>query len=106
MLVQETHLNYIQNVDFMEVRPLMVDIAEGKRPVEDLVDFLSRVTSDQWSTEAGEVSLKGAELVYFGMNKRSFPTMPTFNEVMIIKLSDEHTIKFAGKKLYLMVGRK
>lgn len=84
----------------------MVDINDDKRPVEDLVDFLSRVTSDQWSSEAGEVSLKGAELVYFGMNKRSFPTMPTFNEVMIIKLSDENTIKFAGKKLYLMVGRK
>lgn len=106
MKIAETNLNVIQHIDFEKDRVLLVDIYEGRQPVSRLADLLRRETTTEWTEEPGEASMAGASVVYFGANSRRLPTLPKFKEVMIVKLSEKDTIKFAGQKLFFMLGRK
>lgn len=106
MKIAETNLNVIQHIDFEKDRALLVDIYEGRQPVSRLADLLRRETTTEWTEEPGEASMAGASVVYFGANSRRLPTLPKFKEVMIVKLSEKDTIKFAGQKLFFMLGRK
>lgn len=106
MKIAETNLNVIQHINFEKDRELLVDIYEGRQPVTRLADLLTRETTTAWSEAPGEASLAGAQVVYFGANSRRLPTLPKFKEVMTVKLSDKDTIKFAGKKLFFMLGLK
>lgn len=106
MRIQETNLNFIQHIDFEKDRELFVEVYEGRQPVAVLADLLKRETTTEWSDVPGEASLAGASVVYFGANSRRLPTLPKFKEVMIVKLSEKDTIKFAGQKIFFMLGQK
>lgn len=106
MNIQENNLNFIQHCDFEADRELFVDVYEGRQPVSRLADLLTRETTTEWRDVPGEASLSGASVVYFGANSRRLPTLPMFKEVMIVKLSEQDTIKFAGQKIYFMLGKK
>lgn len=106
MNISETNLNVIQHVDFEKDRELFVEIYEGRQPASRLADLMTRETTTDWTDVPGEASFSGASALYFGANTRRLPTLPIYKEVMVVKLSEQDTIKFAGKKLFFMLGKK
>ncbi len=106
MNISETNLNVIQHVDFEKDRDLFIEIYEGRQPTSRLADLMTRETTTEWMDVPGEASFSGASVVYFGANTRRLPTLPIYKEVMVVKLSEQDTIKFAGKKLFFMLGKK
>jgi len=101
----ETNLNYLQDVDFKLERDDIVKIVNGDLPVAQLANVLNPYTSDVWEQQPAPVSVSGAKVLYFGMNKKIYPTQPNFKEVLIVELSDKDTAKFSGKKLYIMLDK-